>query len=157
MAKKGGRPKARNVPPVGRTPKAAPPAPSTQGEKPLFGFEHAHRNARGPWAFKPSSEDAAELFEFICEMAKLTWSDIERQRTGGLTNRHRKHHSQDVGSLCPEAQQDFGRAKLGERFGEDIFRFRLSGEKRLWGFRIGRIFHVIWWDPDHEVCRTEPN
>lgn len=38
---------------------------------------------------------------------------------------------------------------------EDIAALRLSGPGRLWGFRRGRYFHVLWWDPDHRVWPTE--
>jgi hypothetical protein len=38
-----------------------------------------------------------------------------------------------------------------------MFRFRVAGGKRLWGFRNGRVFHAIWWDPDHAVYPTDPN
>ena len=118
-------------------------------------FQHADRRGGDErWAFTPAGEDATELFQFICEMARLTWAEIERQQTGGR-DRHRKHHDQEVDSICPEAKADFDRCKLGERFGETLFRFRLSGEKRLWGFRVGTTFHVIWWDPGHEVCPVD--
>jgi hypothetical protein len=36
-----------------------------------------------------------------------------------------------------------------------ISALRISGERRLWGFRVGNIFHVIWWDPHHEVWPSE--
>jgi hypothetical protein len=29
--------------------------------------------------------------------------------------------------------------------------FRLSGEERLYGFRCGNVFHVVWWDPCHVI------
>lgn len=48
-------------------------------------------------------------------------------------------------------------AKLGDTFGGTIFRFRLSGEKRLWGFRKGATFHAVLWDPEHKVFPTEPS
>jgi hypothetical protein len=28
---------------------------------------------------------------------------------------------------------------------------RLGGEQRLYGFRDGNVFHVVWWDPEHEI------
>lgn len=28
---------------------------------------------------------------------------------------------------------------------------RLSGEQRLYGFRCGNVFHVVWWDPHHGI------
>lgn len=35
---------------------------------------------------------------------------------------------------------------------ESIFRFRLTGKNRLWGVKEGRVFLVLWWDPEHEIC-----
>ena len=28
---------------------------------------------------------------------------------------------------------------------------RLSGVQRLYGFRCENVFHVVWWDPLHEI------
>ena len=84
-------------------------------------------------------------------MAQLTWAEIDAQRAGG----HRKHHDQPISSIAPDAQNDIERARLDEIFGDDIYRFRLSGQKRLWGFRERHVFHVVWWDPSHLVYPTE--
>jgi hypothetical protein len=32
-----------------------------------------------------------------------------------------------------------------------ISRLRLSGPDRLYRFRHGRYFHMLWWDPRHDV------
>jgi len=32
-----------------------------------------------------------------------------------------------------------------------ISRFELQGKWRLYGFRQGNVFHVVWWDPEHEI------
>ncbi len=123
----------------------------------MFCFRHADRRTKERWAFKPDADNAPSLFDVICDLTRSKWSELEAQRTGGKSNRHRKHHDQPITSLVAEAQEDIRRARLDETFGEDIFRFRISGEKRLWGFRSGRVFHVVWWDPDHRVYPTEPN
>jgi hypothetical protein len=34
---------------------------------------------------------------------------------------------------------------------QDISCLRLSGPGRLFGFRRGHYFHVLWWDPDHSI------
>jgi hypothetical protein len=39
---------------------------------------------------------------------------------------------------------------------DDVYRFRLSGERRLWGLRRQDTFYAIWWDPKHQVYPTEP-
>lgn len=90
-------------------------------------------------------------------MSRLTWREIEAQQTGEAGKRHRKHHSQPVASFGSEAQEDFQKRGLGEIFGDEMFRFRLSGEKRLWGFRRERVFHAVWWDPNHKVYPSDPN
>ncbi|HMH92267.1 MAG TPA: hypothetical protein VK586_14425 [Streptosporangiaceae bacterium] len=28
---------------------------------------------------------------------------------------------------------------------------RFAGEPRLYGFRDRNVFHVVWWDPRHEI------
>jgi hypothetical protein len=56
-------------------------------------------------------------------------------RTGGQ-NRHKKHHDLEVDAppFDPQAVKDLEKAKLGQKFGETMFRFRLSGEKRHGAF-----------------------
>lgn len=71
-------------------------------------------------------------------MAQLTWKEIRAQQTGGRS-RHKKHHDQALESVCPEAQKRFNRLRLDGTC-EEYFRFRLSNDKRLWGFLSGSVF-----------------
>jgi hypothetical protein len=32
-----------------------------------------------------------------------------------------------------------------------IWCLRLQGAPRLYGFLVGHVFHIVWWDPDHEI------
>jgi hypothetical protein len=154
VADKGRRAKTRAAKLPPKRPKAAQP-PTSADQTPHFCFHYADRATREAWAFKPDGDSAPDLFGFLCDMAKLKWSDIERQQTGGK-RRRRKHHSQPIHSLEHAAQADLRKRRLDETFGDEIFRFRLGGKSRLWGFRNERVFHVIWWDPDHLVYPTEP-
>lgn len=53
------------------------------------------------------------------------------------------------------AQDDLARLGLDEIIGDaPLFRFRLGGRKRLWGFRSDRVFHAVWWDTDHAVYKA---
>lgn len=74
----------------------------------------------------------------------------------GGQQQHRLHHDQTVSSLCDDAQAILSRPRY-EELGGDIFRFRLSGVERLWGFVIDGIFYAVWWDPNHRVYPTEPD
>jgi hypothetical protein len=104
--------------------------------------------------FDPSGDEAIELLGFMADMAQLTWAEIERMETGGKS-RHHKHHDMPVDQLSADAQARVAKKRLDVIFGDDIFRFRLSGTRRLWGFREGRTFHVVWWDPSHAVYRVD--
>lgn len=37
-----------------------------------------------------------------------------------------------------------------------IGRFRVWKKPRLYGFMEGNVFHVLWWDPEHEIWPWEP-
>jgi hypothetical protein len=32
---------------------------------------------------------------------------------------------------------------------------RLQGEPRMYGFRVGHAFHVVFWDPEHQIWPSE--
>ncbi len=38
-----------------------------------------------------------------------------------------------------------------------ISRFRIGGKGRLYGFRLSNVFHVVWWDPGHEIWPSQRN
>jgi len=148
---------ARARQPIGafERPKAVARKTSRQDAHPFFCFRHIDKSTKQSYKFAPSPQEAKEILAFACEMAQLTWSAIEQQTTGGR-NGHRKHHEQPVETIERCAQKDLTRRGLDELIGDAaLFRFRLGGKKRLWGFRTGRVFHAIWWDTDHAVYKTE--
>lgn len=54
-------------------------------------------------------------------------------------------------STCSNQQ---AKTRLMNRYNEDSaveFRIARSESLRLWALRYGREFHIIWWDPNHEV------
>ena len=106
----------------------------------------------GAWGWQRlAASDPLGLLNLMCEMARLTWQEVRKQTAGG----HLRHHSQRVDGLDPEARKRL--EELGyDDIGEEMFRFRLDGTGRLWGFERGDgIFHAVWWDPDHKVYPTE--
>ena len=52
---------------------------------------------------------------------------------------------------CPNQTTQDRLAKYYEREGDALARFRLGGTERLYGFLVGNEFHILWWDPNHEV------
>jgi len=95
--------------------------------------------------------DKDEINEFIKQNHNSTWNEILSQASGGK-NRIAKHHHQEVQTIVNEAKKRW--YKLFQEY-DTAFRFRLGGEKRLWGYRIKNKFYVKWWDPTHKVYPTE--
>lgn len=87
----------------------------------------------------------------MIEMSGLFWHEIMAQTTGGK-ERHKKHHSQLFDSICGEAQTRW--IEIG-RVEDELFRFRTGGKQRIWGFRTGHVFNVVWWDAAHGIYPTD--
>lgn len=105
---------------------------------------------------KSGNQDAWEILQFLCEASKLTWGEVMSQMTGPPHRRRKRNHAHPLDSVCVAAQNRIAELRLDEIF-EELFRFRISGEKRLWGFRVEDVFHLLWWDPRHQVFPTEKN
>lgn len=106
----------------------------------------------GEWSWGPrdwSTEDWDEvLAPKLLEFERLTWAEINEAFTGTNEKRRRMHHDMPKGSLSSEAKE---RLSYLEYSNELIFRFRLGGTIRLWGFRIVSEFQVLWYDPEHQI------
>lgn len=79
------------------------------------------------------------------EWTRLTWSEIHQLSS---ESGHRMHHFHDTADIIDEAQV---RLHEIERYEDRVFRFRCGGTKRVWGLRYGAEFHVVWYDPEHEI------
>jgi hypothetical protein len=81
----------------------------------------------------------------LAEWSKLTWAEVDRFSSD---TSHKMHHMTNVEDICDEAQRRLAEV---DKEGEEIFRFRLSNKKRLWGFRIVSEFEILWFDPTHTI------
>jgi len=120
----------------------------------VVSFSLADRGYEGEWGWGLlTQEDAHSLLHFLCDMAALSWDQVRAQNAG----RHRRHHPQPITSLCSAARRRLRELDL-EDLDSEIFRFRLSGLERLWGFAADDgTFYALWWDPNHRVYPTEAN
>lgn len=91
-----------------------------------------------------NAKETIELLKFLDELTNRTWGEWESERTDG----RKRHHDHAITDLNSEAQDRLQELEMNE---ERIFRFRLSGPCRLWGFRSGALFRVLWYDPEHAV------
>lgn len=83
------------------------------------------------------------------EFEKLTWQEIDAAGSGSS---HKMHHSQELSEIIREAQDRWCDVGL-EEF-ETLFRFRLGGTRRAWGFIVQAHFHFVWWERYHKIYPT---
>lgn len=82
-----------------------------------------------------------KILKKMKDFESMTWAEIKK---GG------QNHSVPKFKLCPDAQRWLHDKGLDDVDG--LFGLRLSGKKRVYGIRNGRVLDVIWWDPNHTVC-----
>jgi hypothetical protein len=140
------------------TPKAARQLPYDRSkDHPYFCFKHVDTSTSERYKFVLSEAEAKEILDFACKMSQQSWLDIEQMSTG-RKKRSPLHHDHPVENIETCAQNDLIRRHLDETLGDrPLFRFRLGGEKRLWGFRSGQVFHAIWFDREHDVYEQDKN
>lgn len=96
-------------------------------------------------------DDLSVIVVFLAEMEKLTWKEILNQQTGGTFRRGQKHKFIPIGDCINDAQTGLSAMEMDDD-SDSWFRFRLGGEKRLWGILKVPDFYPVWWDPKHEIC-----
>ncbi len=105
----------------------------------------------GSWSWgEPRAWTDEELASIILPMmthfSRLTWGEVDH---AGSESGHKMHHGHDTSDLVTEAQQRW--IEIGLEEFDYVFRFRLGGKKRLWGFIVQAHFHLVWWDREHKI------
>ncbi len=88
------------------------------------------------------------------------WNDIlpklrgfETQTWGEILYDKKRNHSVLTSQIAPEAQKRLLEITMDDN--DELFRFRLNGEQRLWGIREQNVFKILWWDPRHKVYPSQ--
>ncbi len=95
-----------------------------------------------------SAIEIVELLRFLDELTQKTWRQCESETSNG----HKRNHDHAITDLLPVAQE---RLRVLDDNEERVFRFRLNAKSRLWGFRSGSLFRILWYDQQHEVYPVE--
>lgn len=122
-------------------PGALLPDASTSRERVSWRFAHVDHDSR--WNF--ATVEPRLLSEILRKLA-----DCESMTVTELRNTRRFFKEYELpGGLCKEAQARL--TAMGRDDMTTIQRLEFTGTQRLYGFLEGNIFHVVWWDPHHEV------
>ena len=97
-------------------------------------------------------EFSQEIDPHLRSNSSNSWQQIEVQTYNG-SGRKRKllNKYQPLSSLCPEAQHRWREDVTRSQF-EELFRFRLGTDKRIWGIRVEHHFFLVWYERRHHIC-----
>lgn len=117
----------------------------------IWRFDMIDRN--GSFAFDLNRDDFnhKEVMEKMLEYSTMTWADIRKQTHDRGKS---KHHFLDAENLSPETKERINKMKL-EQYSDMIFSFALQNKLRIVGIREREHFHVLWYDPNHEICPSK--
>ncbi len=113
----------------------------------IFSFERFDSLSR--W-----SESKREIKTSFWDIADKLKS-FEEKTWAALAANEKEHHSVDFYKLEKPAKEAATAIGIDEY--DKIWSLRLNGKQRIWGIRYQetRYFMVIWWDPEHQVCKSK--
>lgn len=117
------------------------PGADSSDKRLCWRFTHVDHESR--WGFGSMAP------EVLCEVLRKL-ADCESMTVDELRNTRKLFVEYDLpGKLCKDALD-----RLVEMRRDDmtkIQRLEFTGLQRLYGFLEGNVFHIVWWDPLHEV------
>ncbi len=131
--------------------KESKPVISTDGEKIIWMFDKIDRSGNYAFDVNRVDFDHKEVLGKMVDYSSMTWGEVKRQTHDDGKS---KNHFLAPGSLSKEAVERL-KAKDLEEFSDYIFSFALQNKIRIVGIRNGEKFHVLWYDPDHEICPSK--
>jgi hypothetical protein len=148
VSKRGNPKKKLALPPGGTTsgkrtgnPSSLLPGSASSSERLCWRFTHVDHDGR--WGF--DQMEPAVLCEILRKLAHCESMTVAELRKSG-----RLFKDYDLpGGLCKDALERL--TVMGRDDMTKIQRLEFTGLQRLYGFLDGNVFHVVWWDPQHEV------
>lgn len=121
---------------------------SSEGLKVVWLFDKIDKN--GPFAFSPSRTDFLhkEILDKLIAYSSMTWREIRLQTHDNGKSKH--HFLNDISKFSKDAQERFKQMNL-EEYSDSIFSFALTNKLRVVGLRDREFFHVLWYDPEHNI------
>ena len=124
---------------------------STDGKKVVWCFDMIDRSGKFAFDLEREEFQHKEFMQKMVDYSSMTWSEVKRQTHD---NGKSKHHFLSEDSLSKEALVRMQSRQLGE-YSDSIFSFALQNKLRIVGIREDEHFHVLWYDPEHEICPSK--
>jgi len=92
------------------------------------------------------SASARDVLLKLSHLEHLTWGELMTGATPRLKQIPVDHCDSKAAKRLKQLQLDDI---------EDLVEYRLAGERRVWGIRVGGVCQLLWWDPKHAVCPSK--
>jgi hypothetical protein len=143
MSRRKKQPKVKETPDPSKKPKA-PAGRETLHDRPAWRL--ARVDAAGPFAGRPVDlETLQRLHEKLASFESMTWDEI-------IVKSRKNNHFIPTKDLSKEARHRLEELKADDV--DELLSIRLSGRERLFGIWDAGIVDLLWWDPEHRVCRS---
>jgi hypothetical protein len=152
MAGKKGKgkqpPVPSGAPSVKQSPRTLPELPGSSNSEDRLCWRFAHVDDDGPWGLGRLATDAlSALLKQLVSFESMTVNEA--------------FHRSDYPGKCydleaipnDEALERLEACGLADQ--TKIWRLRIGGTGRLYGFLAGNVFHVVFWDPEHEIWPSQ--
>ncbi|MFD1547063.1 hypothetical protein [Nonomuraea guangzhouensis] len=118
--------------------------PDAESSDKRISWRFRHVDHDGPWGFdKVDGPTLCWIMERLAQFESMTINELFNN--GGYPGK-----DYDVEALpTPKSRERL--IELGLSDMTKVWALRLEGEPRLYGFLYGNCFHVVWWDPLHQV------
>lgn len=117
------------------------PSAGNSADRVCWRFKHADREGR--WGLHHLT---IEVWNQICErLVQLETMTVQELRESSVYT----EYDLPNGGLHADVMARLEELSLGDM--TKIGRFRISQKPRLYGFMEGNVFHVLWWDPEHQI------
>lgn len=110
-------------------------------KNPTWKFQRADKKHER-WSMKNCPDFCADILDKLVDYEGQTWSEI-------TIDAKKQNHHISVSYIIKEAQKRLGELKIIE---DELFSLRLNGTCRLYGILTDGVFHIIWYDCNHEIC-----
>ena len=109
-------------------------------------FGLVDHDGRWAWPNVGRGDYHSEVLTKLALFEQKSWNEVQGTGSAGT--------GKDIPleSLCNDAQRRL--IDLGLDDQDRIAELRLTGPQRVWAVRRGDLLHLLWWDPEHEVCPT---
>lgn len=120
---------------VGKIPASATQVKqSTDNNAPFFSFEHLCEN--NFMIINLGKIELKELHAFLKRSSGMPWNQVRQVFKYKIIPR------KGLSCRVPDSVPDDA----------SISEMRVTNEHRIFGFRTGSVFNIIWFDPTHDVC-----